>query len=180
MKKSWHRLLGYGFLVILLGVNGCSWLSSSGSRLGSEMNMPAPSFSVPTVDGKTASLKDYSGKVLVVNFWATWCGPCREEIPEFSALASAYRSKGVEFLGISMDDGEASEVKELVQTFGHQYRVEYTLAVGDDAVANAFGGVNSLPTTFVIDRAGKIVKKYNGYAPALTDDIQQTIQKLAG
>lgn len=178
MKQINWRAIGTAIMVAgLLMACGCS-----GSRRGpgdsAEAGKPAPQFTVAGIDGKDLSLKDYSGKVLIINFWATWCPPCREEIPHFTKLYSGYKSRGVEFLGISMDDGELNEVRDLVKDFGRSQRVEYPLAVGNPDVANAFGGVASLPTTFVIDRHGKIIKKYTGYSEEVTQDLEAIIKSL--
>jgi peroxiredoxin len=181
MKKTIGFLLGAMILVLLLVYfSGRSGGSRSGLGSGPETGKQAPSFKVAGLGGKPVTLENYSGKVLVLNFWATWCPPCREEIPHFSRLYSQYKAKGVEFLGVSMDDGELDEVRDLVRKFGDENRVEYLLALGTPELANDFGGIPSLPTTFVIDRTGKIVKKYTGYSPAVTDDIEQTLKNLAG
>jgi len=140
----------------------------------------APDFCLKNLNGKNVEFKNFRGKVIFLNFWATWCGPCREEIPEFSKIYASYKNKGVEFLGISLDDGELSEVRDLVREFSRKYRVEYTMAVGNPDVARDFGDVASLPTTFVIDQNGAIVKKYTGYSPAVTRDIEQIIKSLIG
>jgi peroxiredoxin len=174
---SGSRVIRIIFIGILVMLAGCS-AGRRGPGETAEAGKAAPPFSVAGIDGKELSMKDYSGKVLVINFWATWCPPCREEIPHFSQLYVNYRSKGVEFLGVSMDDGELPEVREMVKDFGRNQRVEYTLAVGNPDVANAFGGVASLPTTFIIDRSGKIVKKYTGYSEEITSDLEATLKSL--
>jgi thiol-disulfide isomerase/thioredoxin len=181
MKNSkWRQIVSAGLLAGLVAAAGCSWGPSSGRSPGEELHQPAPQFTVAGLDGKSLTLNDFSGKILVVNFWASWCGPCREEIPHFSKLYADYKSKGVEFLGISMDEGEVNEVRDLVQEFSHKQRVEYLLAIGNPDVANAFGGVSGLPTTFVIDRKGTIIKKYTGYSPIVTEDIELILKKLMG
>ena len=181
MKKIIGFIAGIAIVAVLLFYfSGGSGGSRSGLGSGPETGKPAPSFKVAGLGGKAITLENYSGKVLVINFWATWCPPCREEIPHFSRLYAQYKNRGVEFLGVSMDDGELDEVRDLGRKFGDQNRVEYLLALGTPEVANDFGGIPSLPTTFVIDRAGKIVKKYTGYSPVVTDDIEQTLKNLAG
>jgi peroxiredoxin len=117
----------------------------------------APDFAVTDIDGKKLSLSDYRGKVVLLDFWATWCTPCREEIPHFVEMQQKYGSQGFQVIGISMDD-DAKPVRE----FYRQYKMNYPVAVGDDKLAQSFGGVLGLPVNFVIDRDGRIVTKYLG------------------
>ena len=117
----------------------------------------APDFTVTDINGKKLSLSDYRGKVVLLDFWATWCTPCRAEIPHFVDMQEKLGPQGFQVIGISMDD-EAKPVKEFYQ----QYRINYPLGVGDDKLAQSFGGVLGLPVNFLIDREGRIVKKYLG------------------
>ncbi|MFZ1730395.1 MAG: TlpA disulfide reductase family protein [Bacteroidota bacterium] len=128
------------------GENG----SSSGS---------APAFSLAAVGGGSKSLADYEGKVVMLNFWATWCGPCKREIPDFIAMQDAYRDKGFEIVGISLDDPTATaEVAQFVKQQGINYDIVY----GNGNVTQAYGGVQSIPTTFLINRKGEIVSSQVG------------------
>jgi thiol-disulfide isomerase/thioredoxin len=101
---------------------------------------PVPQFTLSSLDGKTVAMKDLSNKVVVINFWATWCGPCREEIPHFNKLYSNYKGQGLEIIGISMDDGP-----DVVKEFARELRMEYPLVMGNDELADQFGGILGLP-----------------------------------
>ena len=119
--------------------------------------MQRPDFTVTDIDGKKLTLSDYKGKVVLLDFWATWCSPCRAEIPHFVEMQQKYGPQGFQVIGISMDD-DAKPVRDFYQ----QYKINYPVAVGDDKLAESFGGVLGLPVNFVIDREGRIVGKYLG------------------
>ncbi len=118
-----------------------------------------PAFSLPsaTDDGVVAS-GQHQGKVLLINFWATWCAPCREEIPTLIKLHDKYKAKGFTVIGISMDDGS----RRLVRRFVTKSGITYPVAMGNSKTARAFGGVFGIPQSFLVDRQGRIVKSYMG------------------
>ena len=118
---------------------------------------PAPGFTLNTLDGRAVRLADYRGKVVMVNFWATWCAGCRVEMPRFVEQYRRNHAKGLEIIGISMDDEGAP-----VAPFLKAQHVNYTIVKGDTAVAKVYGGVRYLPQTIVIDRLGEIVKTFDG------------------
>ena len=117
----------------------------------------APQFSLTDVFGHKLNLADYRGKVVLLDFWATWCGPCRMEIPGFVRLQSQYGSQGFQIIGISMDDS-ASPVLPFYKQFG----MNYPVAMGDAQLAALYGGIIGLPTTFLIGRDGRIYDKVPG------------------
>ncbi len=117
----------------------------------------APDFSLTGISGEKINLAQYKGKVLMVDFWATWCGPCRVEIPGFVELQERYRDQGFAIVGISKDDG-LDEVKE----FYKQYKMNYPVALANDDVDQLYGGIFGLPTTFLIGRDGRIYAKHTG------------------
>ena len=148
--------------VVILGlaifIYGASHRSSAGRSLGSRSridkeNRSAPDFELKTVDGRAVKLSDFRGRAVVLNFWATYCAPCRVEMPWLIDLYRQYQSQGLEIIGVSMDDpGEAQQVTNFVREFG----VNYTIVFGNHTVGDAYGGARFLPQTFFIDRDGHI------------------------
>jgi thiol-disulfide isomerase/thioredoxin len=116
-------------------------------------------FSVTTLEGNNVSLDDYSGKVLILDLWDTWCPPCKAEIPHFIDLYTRYESKGLEILGVAF----GREGEPAVRNFAKDYGVNYANALANQELMNGFGPISSIPTTFVIDQNGGIYKKYIGY-----------------
>jgi len=128
---------------------------------------PAPEVTFKDLDGKDATLKQYKGKVVLVNFWATWCDPCFVEIPWLIEMQQKYEAKGFTILGISMDEEGKSAVvpflaKERFNVNGQKLPMNYPIVIGNDEVADKFGGLLGYPTSFLISRDGKIVKKVQG------------------
>ncbi|MGI9175785.1 MAG: TlpA disulfide reductase family protein [Rhodothermales bacterium] len=121
----------------------------------------APSFALPQLDSETLRLSDYRGRVVLLNFWATWCPPCRAEIPDLNQLQDELGPAGLEVIGISLDE----EGFEAVRPFAEEYEVTYPLVVDDGTVAAQYGSMQGLPTTFVIDRRGRIVRRVIGLFP---------------
>ncbi len=117
----------------------------------------APDFSLPTLTGKTVKLADYKGKIVVLNFWASWCPPCRLEIPDFVKVYQTYKGKGVEFIGIAVSS-EKKDIQKIVE----QDNVSYPVVIGTEEVKSLYGGIQAVPTTFFINRKGEIVKKHVG------------------
>lgn len=133
----------------------------------------APNFTLPAVEGGSKALADYRGKVVMLNFWATWCGPCKREIPDFIELQNEYRDDGFEILGVSLDQpGEEANVAQFVKQIG----INYDIVHGNGEVAQAYGGVRSIPTTFLIDRDGNVVSSKVGLQPKSV--WAEEIQKL--
>ena len=117
----------------------------------------APEFSLTDINGQPLKLSDFKGKVVLLDFWATWCGPCRIEIPGFIELQKKYASQGFTMIGISMDDSP-----EPVVSFTKELQMNYPVAVGNDRLGELYGGMPGLPTTFVIGRDGRIYAKHVG------------------
>jgi peroxiredoxin len=132
----------------------------------------APDFSLKDADGKVVHLSDYKGKVVLLDFWATWCGPCKIEIPWFMDMQRKNKDKGFEVLGVAMDDEGWEVVKPFLADLGVNYRV----VIGNDKTADTYGGVDALPTTFLIDRNGKIAAVHVGLASK--KDFENGIQEL--
>jgi cytochrome c biogenesis protein CcmG/thiol:disulfide interchange protein DsbE len=119
---------------------------------------PAPPFTLRNLDGKEVKLADFKGKVVILDFWATWCPPCVKEIPDYIELYKQYKEQGFEMVGISVDIGA-----DVVKSFVQQHHVNYPMLMADGNVQGSYGGMRAIPTTFVIDKAGKIQRQYVGY-----------------
>ena len=134
----------------------------------------APDFQLQSLDGKQVRLSDYRGKAVLLNFWATWCAPCKIEMPWFIDLQRQYASRGLQVIGVAMDDsGEAAIAK-----FAKEMAVNYPVLIGKESVGDAYGGVEFLPTTFFIDRQGKVVERVFGLASR--SDVEDDIKKSLG
>lgn len=125
---------------------------------------PAPAWTLKDLDGKPVSFAQFKGKVVVVDFWATWCPPCRAEIPGYIEMVRKHGKDGLVIVGISLDQGGPGVVKPFAAKTG----INYQLVMGDEAVVAAFGGVEGIPTTFLIDRAGMIRDRKVGAEEAET------------
>jgi thiol-disulfide isomerase/thioredoxin len=128
---------------------------------------PEPELKLKDVDGKDVSLADFKGKVVFVNFWATWCDPCRVEIPWLIAMQTKYGAKGFTVVGIAMDDEGKSVVapflaKERFDVDGQKLPMNYPILLGTDEAEQKFGGILGYPSSFVISRDGKIITKFQG------------------
>jgi len=134
----------------------------------------APNFSLKTTDGKRVSLADYKGKAVLINFWATWCAPCKVEIPWFIDLQKQYEAQGFTILGIDDDSKDHADVPKYKEKIG----INYPVLLGNDAVDKAYGGqegLQFLPTSFYVGRDGKIVEETAGLASK--DIVEAHIKK---
>jgi len=132
----------------------------------------APAFSLTDLSGKQVTLAQFKGHPVVVNFWATWCGPCKLEMPWFEAAYSKYKPQGLVILGLSQDEGTA---KDVIAKAAQQIGVSYPILLPDENVAKAYGGVDYLPETFYVDAKGRIVEHTAG-APS-QDQINANVEK---
>lgn len=136
----------------------------------------APDFELKVLDGKDKTLKlsDFKGKAVVVNFWATWCEPCKVEMPWLIDLQSKYGPQGLQIVGIAMDDTD----EKTIVSFTHKMGVNYPIVQGTEKVADLYGGIDGMPTLFFVDRAGKIVDHELGLRGM--DIIEANIKKSLG
>ncbi len=130
----------------------------------------APAFDLADLDGGRATLDSFKGKVVILDFWATWCGPCIHEIPEYAEFWRRNQPRGVEVIGVVMESGSPQEVSDFVR----ENRIPYRQLLGDDSIAEKFGVNQGYPTTFVIDRQGMIRKTILGSPPTKFDILQKT------
>jgi thiol-disulfide isomerase/thioredoxin len=140
---------------------------------------PAPQLTLKALDGKEVSLEQYRGKVVLVNFWATWCEPCQVEIPWLIEMQQKYSAQGFTILGIAMDDDGASIVtpwvqKERFDVNGTKSAMNYPIVIGNDAAADKFGGLLGYPTSVLISRDGKILKRITGIITP--DEISKSVE----
>jgi len=154
---------------LLLFLAGCSRpreLKSEAQR------QTAPNFTLKDADGNPVNLTDYRGKVVLVNFWATWCGPCEVEIPWFVEFEQKYRDQGFAVLGLSMDDDGWKSVRPYIAS----HKINYRVMIASEVVSQQFGDIDSLPTSFVLDRQGRIATNHVGLVDKR--DYQNEILKL--
>jgi thiol-disulfide isomerase/thioredoxin len=185
--KFWTPLRVVALLVVLILLTGFG-ISSFNSTVPSSRfaNLPAvPAVVLDTqmtmANGDQIKLSNYSGKVLLVNLWATWCGPCRMETPELVRLHKEYHERGVEFVGLSTEDPNASAQK--VRDFVQQYNVDYHVGWATREVAlTLMQGKTSIPQSFIITRDGRVLKRISGFHPTRTPpELKQALEDaLAG
>jgi thiol-disulfide isomerase/thioredoxin len=139
---------------------------------------PAPDFELATLDGKKMKLSELKGKAVLLNFWATWCGPCKIEMPWFVELQNQYGPQGLTIVGVAMDDSPNDKIAEFAKEMG----VNYPILRGKEAVGDAYGGVLGLPTTFFIGRDGKIVDQAAGLVSrkVIEDNIKAALAQGVG
>src|SRR5262245_38145494 len=138
---------------------------------------PAPAFELRDLAGGTATLASFKGKVVVMDFWATWCGPCIAEIPEYAAFLKKNAPRGVEVVGVVCDSGEPQDIQDFVR----QHGITYRQLIGDDKVQEAYGSDGGFPTTFVIDGKGTLRVKEVGSSPSKFERLQSAVDAaLAG
>ena len=134
---------------------------------------PLPALTLMDFDGKAVAADGFKGNIVVLDFWATWCGPCIVEIPAYNKLQEKYADKGVKVVGVTMASGESKDVKPFVE----RHKMKYTILMGDDAQTYEFN-IIGFPTTYLVTRDGKIFAKYVGAGPGKITRLESDIQKL--
>jgi thiol-disulfide isomerase/thioredoxin len=172
-------------LVLALGFSSCAKKSAEASAAGGAAAPaklaalpvigPAPVWRLKDVNGQVVDSAQFKGKVVVIDFWATWCGPCRMEIPGYAELQRKYGKDGLVIIGVSLDEGGP----EVVKPFMAKFQINYPIVMGDDTVQAAFGGMEAIPTTFLIDREGRVRDRKQGAEPTETYE-QKVLAVLKG
>ncbi|HEY4744833.1 MAG TPA: TlpA disulfide reductase family protein [Desulfuromonadaceae bacterium] len=164
--KQFHRYV----LAVLIGI---ITLFPSGAHAGPKPGQRAPDFKVVTTSGQSVSLANYQGYVLVMDFFATWCPPCKAAIPHLNAMNRKYGKQGLQILGQSLDeDGE-----RLVKSFINEYRITYPVALTTQKVEADYG-ISSIPVMFVIDKKGRVAEVYRGFSDEVGRSLDNLIKKL--
>lgn len=148
------------------------------SLVGDVRGVQAPDFELVSLDGQKVKLSDFKGKAVVLNFWATWCAPCKIEMPWFVDLQKQYGSDGLAIVGVAMDDSDPQKIAQFASRMG----VNYPVLLGTNNVSELYGDVEYLPTTFYINRQGKIVGKVAGLIgkAEIEDDAKKALDSDAG
>jgi cytochrome c biogenesis protein CcmG/thiol:disulfide interchange protein DsbE len=171
IRRHIRRRIG-SYLLLLCAVAAPLRMSPAQTLSRSDFaNKSAPSFARMDLNGKKMELSAYRGRVVLLNFWATWCAPCLIEMPVFVSWQSQYGSRGLQVIGISMDD-DAPPVRRAYL----KYRLNYPVAMGDEKLGELYGGVLGLPVTYLIDRQGKVIKRYEGAVDL--KQLEREVQRL--
>ncbi len=162
MKLNFHRCVAFPYLLTSLLLCTVPVLVSAQQENQPTIRFvrnpdPAPDFKLNGLDGKVVTLAGSKGKVILLNFWATWCGPCRAEIPDLVELQNKYKDR-LQILGLVVDDDDQDAIKKFVAEFG----INYPVAVASNDIRFQYGGIAALPTSFVLDAEGRIVQKHEG------------------
>jgi thiol-disulfide isomerase/thioredoxin len=182
VTNSVSRLISIAAIAVALTLAGCgSGTQRQAAReSGGMANGATPEINVqiPTLDGASASIDQYKGKVVLVNFWATWCAPCRTEIPWLIEFNQKYGPKGLVILGVAMDDAGAKVVQPWVQgqrfdVNGHSQTMDYQILAGNSKIADKFGGILGMPTSMLYSRDGKRIKTIVGLIDR--DDLSKAL-----
>ncbi len=172
MRRLWHK--AGVCAAIFLGVAICT-VSCTKDKGKVEDGGRAPDFTLSSIQGDRISLSALRGKVVVVEFWATWCPPCRESIPDLNKVYEKFRGRNFELLAISVDKGV--DAPSSLRAFVNEYGVVYPV-LWDDNNVNSLYNVSGIPVMFVIDKEGYVVKKHTGFAPGLSEMLSNVVEAL--
>ena len=155
--RSW--LIGVVVVAAVVAIFMVAHRQHNGRTRSAQNGAPqlAPDFALPDLSGNTVTLSSHRGKVVLLDFWATWCEPCREETPHFVDLQNRYGPQGLQILGVSMDDSP-----EPVRDFAHKFQINYPVVMGNAKTGQLYGGILGLPVAYLIDRKGRIRSRHIG------------------
>ena len=178
MKRNFAALFFVAVLVAAMLYVASHGIRGAGGNNDASLDVagkPAPDFTLESLEGKNIRLSGYKGQAVLLNFWATWCGPCKIEMPWFVELQKEYGPQGLQIVGVAMDDASKEDIAKFVKEMG----VNYPILIGKEDVGNQYGGVNVLPTTFFIDRDGKIVAREFGLQSRslFVDNIKKSLSQ---
>lgn len=156
--------------VLVLFISAAMYFSVTDTQAVQQMGKKAPDFSLKDLNGKVVKLSDFKNKIVIIDFWATWCGPCRKGIPDLVSLQKTY-GKDVVILGITVDDDLAE-----VPPFAQKYNINYPILYADRKVIKDYGGIDAIPTSFIVDKKGNIVDKHVGLIPK--SEYEKKIKEL--
>jgi thiol-disulfide isomerase/thioredoxin len=166
------RLFVFLFLLTAIFILSCSTKRESSPVIGGA----APLFKVQTLEGSYFSLSEFRGKVVLIEFWATWCPPCKASIPEIEALKKRFNDNDLVVLGINLDEG--ADIKERVAAFKDAYKITYPIGLDSDGKISSKYRVSSIPMIYLLDRNLKIAQIYTGYTPGMGEKISKEIEAL--
>ena len=172
MRCRWTTLsvtIMYSMLIL-------AFACTSGDDQKGKTDTALPAIKVLDMQGQEIDFQQFAGSVLVVDFWATWCKPCIQEIPAYNEFYAKYGNSKVRLIGLAMESGDLPTVREFVQ----KHHIAYPVYLADATAPAAFGGVEGFPKTFVIDRKGRIVKSWLGATPGKIEEIDRLVESLLG
>jgi len=178
VKRDPVVIIVVAMVVAIMLVFGINLAHKSKSNAGVQMkDGVAPDFTLQSLDGKTVRLSDFRGKAVLLNFWATWCSPCKIEMPWFVELQKQYGPGGLQVVGVAMDDASTKEIADFAKEMG----VNYPVLIGKESVGDAYGGVQFLPENFYIDRNGKVLDRAFGLKGRgeIEDEIKRIVASTA-
>ncbi len=165
-------------LIVALGLVSCGASSELGESSRAQaagdakQREPAPDFSLRDANNREVKLSDFQGKVVLLNFWATWCGPCKIEMPWFVEFQRKYKDRGFSVIAVAMDE----EGWKVVRPFADRLKLNFPIVIGTDEVADNYGGIAALPTTYIIDKQGKVALMHQGLTSK--GDYEDEIERL--
>jgi peroxiredoxin len=166
----------YVFISLLsfLSLFSCN-SNNSGTNITAQIGDIAPDFTLKDISGNTIKLSDYNNNVVLLEFWATWCPPCKASIPELTEINAKYKTRGFTVIGVSVDNMQ--DLPEHLTEFSRSYHINYPVLLGDEDVAVKYN-IKSIPVMYLIDKQGKIVNTYSGFSDNLGNEISAQIEKI--